>query len=225
MPSNEIVTSLDVALLTREAQRILVATVDALRFIYVGTWANRPLVGLSARQRAFFTDVGVSGSEWIWDGAYWVPAYPVVLARGAGTVAAPLATLAGVVSGVFVTAGTLPAGMFVKPGMTLEAATDVLRVTGVAASRVILKVGTAQIINRSNAATADGGIRLQSNMYAVTANTQMVQGNAGINAVTAGAFTDTAADCTAAQSLTVELSNADVSDSFKLLSYSFTIFP
>ena len=47
--------------------------------VYNGLWANRPITGLTAGQRAVFTDVGQTLSDWVWDGTYWAPVNPVVV--------------------------------------------------------------------------------------------------------------------------------------------------
>lgn len=85
-------------------------------YVYAGTWELRPTSGLPIRSRAYFTDVGQYGSDWIWDGTYWRPAAPVTLAS---LTAAQTKTDADTTLATLLTR-TLPAGL-ISPGCKLDA--------------------------------------------------------------------------------------------------------
>lgn len=197
-----------------------------VEFRFSGLWANRPTAGLRANvDRAFFSDVGVSGSEWIWDGAYWVPTAPVVLFRAAGTVAAPLATLTGVTSGTFATPGSMPAGMFIKPGMKLTAEARFRRSTATATSTVSVDVGGQNIGNQTFQAVINQGLRIQADMYAASATAQTVDNWLSPQAQSANPLADKSLNFNNAQTVTVALATANAADSYSLLSYSLTLYP
>jgi hypothetical protein len=199
--------------------------------VFVGLWANRPAATLyaapaagSPAARAFFTDVGPLGSWWRSDGTYWVPEAPVRLFGAAGTLAAPLATLANVASGTFAAPGNVPAGMFVKPGMRLEALADFARSTAVATANVQIVLGQlVGVIGLS--ATANQHARLNTCLHAVTAATQLSEQWVAPNAQAAAPFLDRSINFATATPLTLTLGSAGVTDSFTLLSYSLTLHP
>lgn len=199
---------------------------------HVGTWANRPLAGLKLGDRALMTDVGVGGangvgSEWAWDGSFWVPTAPVVLFRAAGNTAAPVATLTGVTAGTFITAGSIPAGMFVKPGMRLEMLANFGRPAGtpVATGGVTQNVGTQVNGSFTLNATGNQQVRMNANLHAVSATAQLAERSGNLQAQGTGIFADGALNFANAQDLTYKLASANASDTFYLLSYDVTLFP
>lgn len=199
---------------------------QTVEFRYTGLWANRPTTGLRLQERAFFTDVGQGGSEWVWDGTYWVPMAPVVLFRGAGTVAAPLATLTGVTSGTFATPGNVPAGMFIKPGMELLAQARFARSTAAATGAQVVAgfggTGIGRLVFSNNIGQT---LRIHASMMAVTSATQLRDNQTPPHAQAAGTITDTALNFANSQAFTLSLEAANAADSFTLLSYSLTLYP
>lgn len=196
-----------------------------VEFRYVGTWASRPTTGLLATERAFFTDVGQGGSEWIWDGSYWVPMAPVVLFRAQGTLAAPLVSAGAAASGTFSTPGNIPAGMFVKPGMELKARANFKRSTATATAQVNTTIGGQLVGAISLAANVNGQARVDSSMYCVTNATQYVELNVGANAAATNAMIDRAVNFANAQSFALTWSSGNVADTYQLLGYSLTLYP
>jgi len=199
--------------------------------VYVGLWANRPAATLYAAPaaglpaaRAFFTDAGPTGSWWRSDGSFWVQEAPVRLFGAAGTLAAPLATLANVASGTFAAPGSIPAGMFVKPGMRMEVLADFARSTAVAAGTVNFITGQA-LDAFTVSAVANQHVRMHTSVYAVTSGTQMTEQWLPGNVQNAAAFVDKSINFATAVPLTITLSGAGVTDSYTLLSYSLTLHP
>lgn len=196
------------------------------KLVHSSTWGVRPLANLSVGDRAYMTDVGQGGSEWVWDGTYWIPAAPVVLFRAAGTVAAPLATLTGVTSGTFATPGNVPAGMFIKPGMKLSAEARFRRSTAAATGAILAAaVGGSHLSNNAIANAVGQTAKLMGDMLLVTASTQTIDQFQSLNTSTLNAIIDASVNFNNAQSFTLTLSGANASDSFTLLSYSLTIHP
>lgn len=187
-------------------------------------WADRPsaaAVGAGALQ--WFSDVG-GGSLWRSDGTYWAPAAPVVLFRGAGTVAAPLATLTGVTSGVFVSPGNVPAGMFIRPGMRLQAQANFSRSTATATASLQINVGS-QVVGFGVGAAVGQQVRLDTNVWCASASTQLNENWLQPQNSAASVFQSASVNFTTAQAFSVLLGAANVADSFTLLSYGLTIYP
>lgn len=194
-------------------------------YVYMGGWAGRPTSGLSVRARAYFTDVGVNGSDWLWDGVFWSPAAPVVLFRECGSLAAPIATLTGVASGVFKTPGSVPAGMFVKPGMRLNAMHDIRRTSATAVGTVMSTLGGAWIASTTLAATVNQDARGDSNLLCVSSAVQVSQGGTPPNSQGTGGMQAGANNYATAQAYALQLSSANVADTFQLIGYSLTLYP
>lgn len=197
---------------------------------YAGTWAGRPTTNLVAGDRAWFTDVGLHntiamGSDWVWDGTNWAPVAPVVLLRGAGTVAAPLATLTGVTSGNILAPGSVPAGMFVRPGMRLHCRANFSRAGTAATASVDVRVGNAVVTDIQMTGVAGQTARLDGSMECVTANTQMVERQHAINATANAGFTDRSVNFNNVAPVTIQLSSANAADTFNLIGYSVTLHP
>lgn len=196
---------------------------------YYGAWAGRPTAGLAVDDRAWFTDVGVgTGSEWAWDGTYWGPIAPVVLMRQSGSVAAPIATLTGATSGTFLTPGNVLAGMFVRPGMRLTARADFTRTTSIAAATVDLRINNVAVgnVTISSVGTANVNARIESNMECVSSTAQFVELSVAINGTATNVFTDRTVNFgTADRPVTLQLTSANVGDTFVLHGYSLVLNP
>lgn len=220
--ASEANTYMAAARVSRPAPSPFVAVV----FRYVGTWASRPTAGLLPTERAFFTDVGQGGSEWQWDGTYWIPMQPVVLFRAAGTVAAPLATLTAVTSGTFATPGSVPAGMFIKPGMELLVQARFARSTAAATGAQVVAGFSGTSIGRLTISNNLGQtVRMHASMLAATAATQLRDGTTPPHNQGASVITDTALNFANSQAFSLTLESANAADSFTLLSYSLTLYP
>jgi hypothetical protein len=189
------------------------------------TWANRPTSPF-AKQRVTFSDIGPTGSDWMWDGSYWVPLAPVVLYRGAGTQASPLNTLAAI-SGTFVNPGSIPAGLFVKPGMRLDIRANIHKIGANGTGTVAVLLGTQSYYSGSFAATDGLDGRIHFSVEAASSATQTSENLAPDNTLTVAAvFQDNTIDfAAAARAVNVTLSGAVATDSYKLVSYSIVLYP
>lgn len=199
------------------------------------TWATRPAAAGNTGRVVRITDVGLGGSYWYSDGAFWRPVGgSVLIASQQGSITTPISAFTGVTSSVFtITQPIIPAGMLVPGSATIEFEAQLRRTGGNGTAQVNVHMGTAKSASDNTiyaftyAATTlldlfvNPSVLVAESGRIVATNWQARggSGNASVYQERTGNI-NTAAD----MGITIAIASANAADSFALLGYKVRLF-
>ena len=202
------------------------------------TWAGKPAASSSnAGQSIRITDVGnsASGSLWQSDGTIWRPVNGrVLLGSDFGSLAAPIATISGVTSGGFVLplenpsipANLLPVGARININVMLRRRGANATASWSTRLGVNGGAGDQQVLNLSTSASDSKDYSANLSLGITSSGSFTTQGWLAPQASGTSAIADkvnAAIDTTAEMFVSFDIFNANVSDSFDLISYSVSL--